>query len=88
MKTFITSALLTLSVGAFANTSNTMSPGYSSSSKMNQQKMEETKSKTRTNANGSASTMEKTTTKETPMMDNTIEKESTHSTHKNTKKVR
>jgi hypothetical protein len=87
MKTFIATMALTLSLTAIANTSNTMSPAYTDGTTVKQQRMEETKTKMKTNADGTVRAMEKTTTKETPMMDSTMEKDST-STHKQIKKVR
>ncbi len=87
MKTFIATIALTLSLTAVANASNTVIPEYTEGMTTEQQRMEETKTKMKTSDDGTVRAMEKTTTKETPMMDSTMEKDST-STHKKMKKVR
>lgn len=86
MKTFIATLALTLSLGALANANNTMTPGYTDATASEQQRMEETKTKTRNHADGTIDSVEKTTTKETPMMDSQMEKDST--TTQKTRKVR
>lgn len=87
MKKFIATLALTLSLTAVANASNTMIPEYTKGMTTEQQKMEETKTKMKTSDDGTVRAMEKTPTKETPMMDSMMEKDST-STHKKMKKVR
>jgi hypothetical protein len=87
MKNFIATIALTLSLTAVADASNTTMPEYTEGMTTEQQRMEETKTKMKTSDDGTVRAMEKTTTKETPMMDSTMEKDST-STHKKMKKVR
>jgi hypothetical protein len=87
MKTFIATIALAFTLGAAATVDNTVAPSKTGKSVNPQQRMEETQMRTKNHSDGSTESLERTTTKETPMLNESLNKDETSTSKKKNKRI-